>query len=218
MFNPGNSFADHLFIAITFLPLLPAMLILFQKSYSREPLNLLLIICLANFIRDLPIHLYMLAPGNQHIIDNIFYPIELVLFAILLRTTLPKYIRDIQTIVLVAYISSLLTWLTIEGWNTGNPGLEIIQSGVLIGLLLISLPFLVQYKGLDIFRSPQFWIAGGTLFYFLLLFLLQCVTACRPLLAEDKILLSITTLIRYTLYMPAALYGRETVPAEEKRL
>jgi len=218
MFNPGNSFADQLFIAVTFLPLLPGMLIFFQKSYGREPLNLLLIICLANFIRDLPVHLYMLEPGNQHIIDNVFYTIELVLFARLFRTALPKQIRDIQTILLVAYLSSLTTWLTIEGWTTGIAGLEIIQSGVLIGLLLIDLPFLIQDKGLYILRSPLFWIAGGTLFYFLILFLLQCVTSCRPLLAEDKIFLSITTLIRYTMYMPAVLYGREAMPAEEKSL
>jgi hypothetical protein len=218
MFNSGNSFADRLFIAVTFLPLLPAMFIFFQKTYGREPLNLLLIICLANFIRDLPVHLYMLDTGNQRIIDNVFYAIELVLFARLFRTILPKHIRDIQTISLVAYLSSLVTWLTTQGWATENAGLEIIQSGVLIGMLLIDLPFLVQDRGLYILRSPLFWIAGGTLFYFLILFLLQCVTSCRPLLAEDKIFMSITTLVRYALYMPAALYGREAMPAEEKRL
>lgn len=214
MFKSGNSFADYLFIAVTFLPLLPAMLIIFQKNFGKGPLDILLIICLVNFIRDLPIHLYMLNSEGRNTLDNVCYPIELILLARLFRTTLTKPLREVLTIILVAFLSSMLTWLSIKGWENNTPGLEIIQDSMLIGVILLSLPFLVQTKGLDIFRSSLFWIAGGTLFYIIILLLLKWANPSGRLNAEDKILLSLAALIRYSLYMLAALPGRDGIPAE----
>ncbi|HVU85424.1 MAG TPA: hypothetical protein VHC50_11325, partial [Puia sp.] len=195
-----NSFADYLFIAVTFLPLLPAIFILFQKSFGKGPLDILLIICLINFIRDLPIHLHMLNSDGRNILDNVCYPIELILLARLFRTTLTKPLREVLTIILVAFLSSMLTWLSIKGWGNNAPVLKIIQDSMLLGVMLLSLPFLVQVKGLDIFRSSLFWIAGGTLFYIIILLILRSVNAGDYMNAEDKIFLSIAAMIRYCLY------------------
>lgn len=214
MFKPGTNITNYLFIVITFLPLLPAMLILFQKSLGKDPLHLLLILCLVNFIRDLPIHLSMLNEGDQNIINNVCYPIELVLLALLFKTTLIRPVRDVLTIILVAFLSSLLTWLSIKGWENNNPILQIIQNGALIGVLLLSLPSLVRAKGLGIFQSPHFWIAGGTLFYLLIRLLLTSISPCCPLNQEGKLFLSLAALIRYSLYILAVMPGRDPVPAE----
>jgi len=214
MFKPGNSFADYLFITVTFLPLLPAIFILFQKNFGKSPLDILLIICLVNFIRDLPIHLYMLNWEGQNILNNVCYPIELILFARLFRTTLLKPLREGLTVILVAFLSSMLTWLSIKGWENDTPVLEIIQYSILIGTILPSLPFLVRSKGLDIFRSSLFWIAGGTLFYLFILLLLKWANPGGQLNAEDKIFLSLAALIRYSLYMLAALPGRDSALTE----
>jgi hypothetical protein len=214
MLKPGNSFADCLFITVTFLPLLPAILILFQKSFGKNPLDILFIICLVSFIRDLPIHLQMLNRDGQNILNNVCYPIELVLLARLFRTTLAKPLREGLTLILVAFLSSMLTWLSIKGWENDTPVLEIIQSGILIGMLLLSLPFLVRSKGLDILRSSLFWIAGGTLFYLIILLLLKWASPSSGLNAEDKIFLSLAALIRYGLYILAALPGRDNMLTE----
>lgn len=214
MFTAGNSFADYLFITITFLPLLPAILILFQKSFGKGPLSLLLIICLVSFIRDLPIHLHMLNSEGQTVLRNVCFPIELVLLARLFIPPLAKPLREAVTIILVALLSSMLTWLCIKGWENGTAGLEILQNMLLIGPILLSLPYLVRTKGLEIFRSSLFWIAGGTLFYLIILLLLQGLNAGSTLTAEDKIVLSIASLIRYSLYVLAALPGRDGLPAE----
>jgi hypothetical protein len=218
MSTTGNSFADFLFIAITFLPLVPAILILLFRNFGKEPMDLILIICLVNFTRDFPVHLHMLSKENQGVIGNVCYPIELFLFARLFRATMERSIRSTLTIVLVAFLSSLLTWLSIKGWENNNPGLESLKSGVLIGLILLSLPPLVRSKGLEIFHSPLFWIAGGTLFYLLILLLLEWVNPCcvlspAPLNAENSIFLSLAALARYLLYILAVLSGRDT-PAE----
>lgn len=212
MFKPGNNFADYLFTAITFLPLLPAMLILFQKSFGKEPLNLLLIICLVNFIRDLPMHASMLSEEDQSIINNVCYPVELVLLTLLFRPILEKSVRNSLTIILVAFLSSLITWLSIKGWENNAPSLKVIQNGTLIALILISLPPLVRSVGLGIFRSPTFWIAGGTLFYLLILSLMNWIAPA--LNTEEKIFLSIATLVRYSLYILAVIPGRDPVTAE----
>jgi len=214
MFKPGNSFADYLFITVTFLPLLPAMFILFQKSFGKGPLDILLIICLVGFIRDLPIHFNMLDTQGQNTLNNVYYPLELILLARLFRTTLIKPLREGLTIILVAFLSSMLTWLSIKGWENNTPGLQTLQNGILIGMILLSLPYLVRAKGLDILRSSLFWIAGGTLFYLIVLLLLKWANPSGSLNAEDKIFLSITSLIRYTMYMLAVLPGRDEILAE----
>jgi len=190
------------------------MFILFQKSFGKGPLDLLLIICLVSFIRDLPIHLYMLSREGQNILNNVCYPIELVLLARLFRTTLAKPLREGLTIFLVAFLSSMLTWLSVKGWENDTPGLEVLQNGILIGIMLLSLPFLVRAKGLDILRSSLFWIAGGTLFYLIILLLLKWANPSGRLYTEDKIFLSIAALIRYSMYILAALPGRDSILVE----
>ena len=214
MLKSGNSFADYLFITVTFLPLLPAIFILFQKNFGKNPLDILLIICLVNFIRDLPIHLQMLNTGGQNVLNNVCYPIELILLARLFRTTLVKPLREGLTLILVAFLSSMLTWLSIKGWENDTPVLGIIQTGILIGMLLPSLPSLVRSKGLDILRSSLFWIAGGTLFYLIILLLLQSANPNGHVNAEDKIFVSLAALIRYSLYTLAAVPGRDNMLTE----
>jgi hypothetical protein len=212
MLTTGNSFIEFLFIAVTFLPLIPALLTLFS-NFGREPFNLILIICLVNFLRDVPAHLHMLTTHDRAVIDNICYPIELLLFALLFRPVLSRPVRYTLTIFLAAFLSSLLTWLSVQGFSSDGPGLETIELGALLCLILVCLPPLVRSKGLEILRSPLLWIGGGTLFYLLISLLLEWVTT-RPTLPENSILLFLATLVRYLMYTLAVWPGRDEVPAE----
>ncbi|HVU53700.1 MAG TPA: hypothetical protein VHD83_01540 [Puia sp.] len=214
MLMTGNSFVDYLFIVIAFFPLIPAILTLFS-NFGKEPFNLILIICLVNFLRDVPSHLHMLTPPDQAVIDNICYPIELFLFARLFHPTWTKPIRYILTILLIAFLSSLLTWLAVKGFDNSSPGLDTIKNGILLGVVLLSLPTIVRSKGLDIFRSPLFWMAGGTLFYLLIILLLKWISPMAPG-PENSIFLSLTALIRYTMYTLAVWPGRDERPAEDR--
>lgn len=213
MLITGNSFLDYLFIAITFLPLIPAVLTLFS-NFGKEPFHLILIICLVDFLRDIPAHLHMLTPEDQAILNNICYPIELFLFARLFRPILPKPARYILTITLVAFLSSLLTWLAVKGFGNNNPGLETIKNGILLGLIFLSLPPIVRSKGLDVFRAPLFWMAGGTLFYLLIILLLEWISPTSPTY-ENCVFFSLAALVRYSLYTLAVWPRRQDeVPAE----
>ena len=217
MFTTGNSFIDCLFIAITFLPLIPAALTLFS-DFGKETPQLIFILCLVNFIRDLPIHLHMLTPANQAVTNNICYPIELLLLFRLFQPVWTISIRYMLTIFLVAYLSSLLTWLSAKGWS--NNTLEIVKNTVLLGVVLLSLSPLIRSKGLDIFRSPLHWVAGGTLFYLLILLLLEGINpncalsqasngAAIPANAENSLFLSLAAIVRYLLYTLAVWPRRE---------
>ena len=53
MYKTGNSFTDYIFWGITFLPLLPALLILVRRLYGQEPFNFLAVICLLSFFQSL---------------------------------------------------------------------------------------------------------------------------------------------------------------------
>jgi len=214
----GNSFIDSLFIAITFLPLIPAVLTLFP-GFGKESFNLILIICLVNFLRDIPTHLHMLTPEDQAVLNNICYPIELFLFARLFRPILAKPARYILTIILVAFLSSLLTWLAVKGFSNNSPGLQTIENGILLGVVLLSLPPIVRSKGLDVLRSPLFWMAGGTLFYLLIILLLEWInpycTSAPSGGPENTLFLSLAALVRYLFYTLAVWPCREDeLPAE----
>jgi hypothetical protein len=210
MRNTGNSFIDYLFIAVTFLPLIPAILTLFS-NFSKEPFNLILIICLVNFLRDIPTHLHMLVPENQAVLNNICFPIELSLLARLFRPTLTTSGRYISTLLQIAFLSSILTWLSVKGFASSGPGLESIKNGALLLVILVSLPPIVQAKGIDLLRSPLFWMAGGTLFYLLIVLLLDWVST--PFLsAENCIFLSLASIARYLMYSLAAWPHQDELP------
>lgn len=217
MFTTGNSFIDYLFIAITFLPLIPAALTLFS-NFGKEASQLIFILCLVNFIRDLPIHLHMLTPEDQAVTNNICYPIELLLLFRLFQPVWTSSVRYMLTIFLVAFLSSLLTWLSVKGWS--NSTLEIVKNAVLLGVVLLSISPFIRSKGLDVFRSPLLWVAGGTSFYLLILLLLEGVNPCCALSqspssaiisanAENSLFLSLAAIVRYLLYTLAVWPRKE---------
>ena len=107
-------------------------------------------------------HLSMLSEDNQSVINNVCYPIELTLLALLFRPTLVKPLRDGLTITLIAFLSSLVTWLTIKGWESNGLYLQIIQNVMVIGLILLSAAVTIasgtQYvrRGLAMRRTAQY--------------------------------------------------------------
>ncbi len=107
MFKTGNNFADYFFLAATFLPLIPVILIFLQRNYGKDPLNLLLIVCLFNltdgFIRNFP----MTGPGNGNLSKNIFSLLELIVLTRLFISILPVARKNLLNILLVAFVFRL---------------------------------------------------------------------------------------------------------------
>jgi hypothetical protein len=229
MFKTGNTSADYFLLGVTFLPLLPVILIFLRKVYVKEQLTFLMIVCLLNFIGSLIREESLLDPSKQSIVNNLFSLLELIAITQLFKPALNARTKDLFSIFMISSLSVLLTYFSLKGWATSSIGLDTLQNGIIVGVILLSLPPLVRSIALRIFEFPLFWIAAGTLFYFSIFILLEWVDG--PLLSrggspggslagssagglvgspdtEKMIFLAIAALIRYLLYCFAVLCCR----------
>jgi hypothetical protein len=199
----GDPLIDNLLIAVGFFPLLPVIFIFLKKAYLKEQVNFLMIVCLLNFTEAMLQRFGPLGTENQRIINNIFPLPELVLLTILFQPISGKKFRNLLTIFLVAFLSVTVTYFSVKGWGTPGAEFEMIESTAIIAVILLRMPSLIYTSNLYIFQSPLFWIAGGSLFYFLIYVLLAVVDGPK----DDGRLLVLTTAgaIRYLLYLVAVL-------------
>src|ERR1700733_15402820 len=120
MLKSGDSFMGYFLTGAAFIPLVPVILTFIRKSYGKEPLNFLAIICLLGFLQEL----ISIAPSgsseNQAIIHNVFSFFLFGLFAHLFKTSLPSFQRYLLNIFLAAFLSSVITYGAIKGWGFGH--------------------------------------------------------------------------------------------------
>src|SRR5258708_6493620 len=217
MFKTGNSSMDYLLMVIIFLPLIPALVIFGRKLYLQEPLNFLLIVCLLSFFRGLLELTYPLTRENQYLINKIFSLILLLLLVPCFRTNLNIRYRYMLDILLSALLSLVITYWSLMGWEKPSPAIDVVLNVFLGVLILVSLPVVIRTGALQVFRSPLFWIGGGTLFYILLYLLLQGIgSCCRPVPPspdpEQLLFLLLAELIKYSFYLIAALATKPSEP------
>ena len=201
-------------IGTAFIPLVPVILVVIRRSYVKEPLNFLAIICLLGFLQALITIVPSLNRENQAIVNNIFSLLLFGLFVNLFKTALAGYLRYLLNIFLAAFLSSVITYGAIKGWEFDHFPLDGLLSGILTVLIFVCLPSIVKAARWQVFHSPLFWIAGGTLFYLLLFQLLEWTGSFRPFPIpppdlEKALFLSIVDLIWYLLYVVAVLANRQ---------
>jgi hypothetical protein len=210
MFKTGNPVADFFLLMETcFLPLVTVLLILLRKNQLREPLNLLLLLCLFLSIAGL----FLLMPlndDNQRVIQNVFSLFEFILLIQIFKTNLDGITKYRLNILMVAFLSATVTYFSLKGWGISNLPLNTLKNAILVGVILLSILPLISVSNLTIFQSPLFWIAGGTLFYLLLIILMEwvsdyCLPAPLSNSLEKMIFLSIAGFIRYLFYILASL-------------
>ena len=114
-------------------------------------------------------------------------------------------------ILLIAFISAVITYYFIKGTGETRAELSGVQDGIIIVIAIAGLLNLVRNNYLHIFKSPLFWIAAGTLFYFIIAVLLEVVDKCclQPGQlpgGDNMILLNIASIVRYLFYTLASLF------------
>ena len=212
---------DYLLMVTTFLPLMPALLIFGRKLYLQEPLNFLLIICLLGFFKGFLELTYPLTRESQYAIDKIFSLILFLLLVQCFRTNLSLRYRYGVDVLLSAVVSAAISYWVLKGWGNASPMINTLLNVFLGGMILISLPAIVRTGALQIFRSPLFWIGGGTLFYILLYLLLQGIgSCCLPVVIapdpDKRLFLLLADLVKYLLYLVAVISARQQ--EEKKRM
>jgi hypothetical protein len=211
MFKTGNVFIDNCLAATSFIPLLPVLLILLKKMYLKEPMNFLMIVCLLNFLAGGIRQLTLLNANGQAVVNNIFALLELVFLVLLFRPGLSVQARNAVNVFLVAFLSVLLTYFVLRGWGNCNVAIDTVEAFIIAVIIGLALPPLIRNTHVYILESPLLWIAGGTLFYFFTLILLEWVGgSCylpvnRAPDTEKMILLAVAGIVRYLLYTGAIL-------------
>jgi hypothetical protein len=211
MFKTGNAFIDNCLTSASFLPLLPAFLIILKKMYLKEPMNFLMIVCLLNFLAGGIRQLDLLNANGQAVVNNIFALLEMIFMILLFRPGLSSQAKNAVNVFLIAFFSVMLTYFVLRGWGNCNVTIDTVAAFIIAVIIGLSLPPLIRNSHMYILQSPLIWIAGGTLFYFFTLILLEWVGgSCylpvnRAPDTEKMILLAIAGLVRYLLYVGAIL-------------
>jgi hypothetical protein len=208
MYTTGNSFSDYLFWGITFLPLLPAFLILVRRLYGQEPFNFLAVICLLGFFQSLLGMIYPVQAKDQYPAGRIVTLLLYTFFFLTFRSNLGGKFRYALNLLMTSLLSVLGTYWYLKGWDGSNPAIDLFLNGFLALLIGVSLRKIIRNDELGVFSHPLFWIEGGTLFYILLSLILEGVAACYLPTApgfEKRLFLGLADLVRYIAYVAAIL-------------
>jgi hypothetical protein len=208
MYKTGNSFTDYLFWGGTFLPLLPALLILVRRRYGQEPFNFLAVICLLSFFQSLLGMVYPTSFDTPTPAGRIIALLLYAFFFLTFRSNLGGRFRYGLNLLMTSVLSVLGTYWYLKGWEAANPAIELLINGFFVLLIGISLRKIIHNDELGVFRHPLFWIEGGTLFYLLLFLLLEGIGACclpSGSGLEKRLFLGLADLVRYVAYIAAVL-------------
>jgi len=221
MFKTGNSLIDLFSQILVFLPLLPVSIILFRKIYGEEALNYLLILCLLNFCQYLVLDILPLPEKFQPSVAHLFSLIEFVFLVQVFKSSMNRSYREYINFVAIGLVSAITTYYLVSGISRPLvlPGL--LQHVIIIMLATYCLITAIRNDNLQIFYDPLFWIATGTLFYFMTIVLLEilgeCCASLRASLDADKMLMTnIALLARYFFYSLAALMDIKKDGSENK--
>ena len=162
-----------------------------------------------NFIQNLILYMPAFVPLDFLFIRASFQLINFIILILLLKLVVKgKWLQDGMKMLLVSFVSIVLTIYCIEGVHVYLGNIEIVQALLLIAITLIALLQLIRSQDIFIFLSPMFWIAGGTFFYYSMFLLTQSIpeysVISGPPQQQKKVLLLIIILIQFIFYIIAA--------------
>jgi hypothetical protein len=208
MLKTGNILVDLFSQIIIFFPLLPVIIILLRGVYQKDVLTFLLIICLLNFSQNLALIALSTDYINEDSLRNIFSLLEFPVIVQVFRPAIQNKLREPVDIIMIAILSSLVTYYFLKGADQKVILLDLLKNGFVILLTSYCLVNVVRNENLQIFYSPLFWVATGTLFYFVIAFLMYVLDDyhLHPSIIADKLLLLNTASVaRYFFYALAGL-------------
>jgi hypothetical protein len=207
----GNLFIDSFSTIIVFLPLLPVAIVLMRKIFRDYLLNLLVLLCLLHFIQYFSQRLLSISDMSLYSLGHLFSFLETIVYIQIFRPFFTGRSREMLNFLIIALLSSLITYYLLNGTDHRRSLLMGLQYGLILALIGFCLPRLLQDDDLQIFKSAFFWIAAGTMFYLVVVILVELADHLggsmhnRVANAADKaILLDIANVIRYLFYVLAA--------------
>lgn len=186
MVTTGSEIFAVLSILATIAPLLPILILFIRHVPPHPTLNLLRITCLTVFVQNLAISIPALTAVYLPFISAIFRLAELaLLYYLFVQAALPKRLREIMTLLLVSFVSVIVTVYAFRGADAFPTTVTAIESSVLVLLALTALLKLISDRGIILFREPLFWIAGGVICYFGTYLFIEVITRMGFGLSQD---------------------------------
>jgi len=215
MLKTGNIIIDFFSQVAIFFPLLPVLMIFLRGIYQKEAFNYLMILCLLNFSQDIALQTLEVKYIDQSSIRHIFSLLEFIVIIQIFKSVLQGKFKEMVNIFTIALLSAIITYYLIKGSGQKKVLLDVLKYIFIIMLTAYSLVIIVQHENLRIFYSALFWIATGTLFYFVIALLLDVIDECCPQLqnpiASDKmLLLNIASMARYFFYTLATILYKKS--------
>lgn len=192
------------------LPLIPVLIIFISKVYKEDVLALLMGLCLVSFIQNLLLYIPRLVAVDILFIKASFELMNYIIILVLLHLVIEgKWLREGIKILLVSFVSVVITIYCTRGISIYLTNIEIAQSLLMILLNFIVLLQLIRRHDIFIFLSPMFWIAGGTLFYYIIFLMTQALPEYKAVLQvgpqqQKKVLLLIIIVVQFVFYIIAA--------------
>ncbi|HKH62528.1 MAG TPA: hypothetical protein VKA49_16910 [Flavitalea sp.] len=206
----GIGLLEILSLVAILLPLIPVFIIFISKTYKEDILALLMGFCLVSFIQNLILNLLQFVPLDILFIKASFHLITYIILLLLLQLVIEgKWIREGIKILLVSFVSVVITIYITRGISVYLRNIEIAQALLMIVLNFIVLLQLIRKHDIFIFLSPMFWIAGGTFFYYCMFLLTQSLPEYKAVLQgesqqQKRALLLVIILIQFVFYIIAA--------------
>lgn len=169
----------------TIAPLLPIIILFIRHPAPTTTLQLLRITCIIVFVQNLATSIPALTALYLPFISAIFRLAELsLLYYLFAQAALPKRLREIMIMLLVSFVSVVITVYAFRGANVFPTAVTAIGSSILLVLALIALLRLISNRGIVLFREPLFWIAGGVICYFGTFLFIEVITRLRTGLSQ----------------------------------
>ena len=162
MFKTGNDFIDLLTLIRGFLPLVPVVIILVRKSYTRDTQAFLMIFCLLNFVRGLLMEILQPTTLSRDSMHQLFTLLDMLVLSLLFKTALPAKQKAWVNTVAIGLLSATVTYFLLRGTSQPNPIFSRPGGRLCVGFTAVILLVVVQSSNLQAFQSALFWIASDS--------------------------------------------------------
>jgi len=169
-----------------------------------------MILCIFLFIEQLIFHLPQFSSIDPRLVQPAFRLGEFVILFLLYRVALQQsWLKELLSYFLVSFASVVITIFLNKGLNAYYRNIDVAEDCVIVLLSILVLLQLIRNQYMFIFQSPLFWIAGGSLCFYLMSLLIEFMTGNGMFSGGEKenekaLLLLGFSIIRLIFYIIAA--------------
>lgn len=189
------------------LSLLPVYILFARKVTVSPILNVLRGLCLFVFLQYLT--LYFIQPGFPALQTGFRLAAFTLVFYLLKLMLSSSQVKDGMNMILVSFLSVIITIYSLKGINAYVGTITIIQASLLTILAFVVLFQLISDRHIVLLNEPGFWIAGGVLCFFAMVVFMEAIAGNQSELSiqiqqEKDLIVIVADILRMVFFIVAA--------------